>query len=95
MTEVRPLVPSDQAAVVGVHAFGPRPEDRFQVDEVRGALGITRTGGSRRALLHRGARAFSPSGADAVRVRFVREANGGVALTVADPGVLVTARKIS
>lgn len=84
-----PITAEQKAGLLGRYSFGPGPRDVFEVVDVRDQLGILRVGAVRRALLHRGNMAFSPGGAEHVRIRF---ANG--ALTVASPDVILTARKV-
>jgi hypothetical protein len=48
----------------------------------------------KRGLLQRGPREFSPVGAANVRIKFVVENGKATALTVHDPDVVLTARRV-
>jgi hypothetical protein len=91
--ENRPLSASDRDRLVGAYVFGPAPGDRLEIAVARdGAnLSVARPGGSARGLAHRGDLAFSPVGAEQVRLRFeIGEAE--TVLTVLDPDVVLVAR---
>jgi len=88
----RPLSAEDAAMLSGSYAFGPKSTDRIEINYVKGYLMFERVGGTPRGLLHLGAFAFSPAGADNVRIRFEESAAGWV-VTVHDPGLVLTARK--
>lgn len=90
----QPLAPADRDAVVGRYQFGPGARDLFEVDVDRDQLGITRPGADRRFLLHAGDLVFFPSGAPSVKIAFARESGKVLRLTVADPGVLLTATRV-
>ena len=57
-------------------------------------LAFERAGGTSLRLFHRGDLAFSPAGAERVRIRFRREQGRVVALAVEDPGEVLTARRL-
>ena len=95
-----PLDPADRDAVVGRYVFGNGPRDHFTIDvqidrfDQTLKLGIERAGGpARRFLFHTGALVFFPSGVPSAKIAFAR-ADGKVSqLTLADPTVLVTAKR--
>jgi len=90
---VQPVALEDRAKMMGRFRFGSGPRDAFVFDEVRDVLGITRVGATRRNLHHRRDLAFSPIGAEAVRITFVRAGDRVDGLTIADPDVLLSATK--
>jgi hypothetical protein len=92
-TPTQPLDAGDRNALVGEYGFGSGPHDQFVIDVRNDALGIERTGASRRGLNHLGGLVFFPVGAPAVRIAFAREGNRATQLTVADPDVFITAKR--
>ena len=95
--ESTPLTDLEIAALSGTYHYGPGATERIVIDAVKGHLGFLRAAASRRGLLVRGPREFSPVGAPAVRIRFEMEGEGAAAravrLTVHDPGVMLTATR--
>lgn len=91
---VVPLAPADRDAILGRYDFGPGPRERFVVDVRSDLLGIERPGADRNILQHAGGLVFFPSGSPAVRLAFVREGAAVARLTVADPDVILTARRV-
>ena len=89
------LSEDDIAAVTGTYAFGPGPTDRIAVAATKGQLGFTRAQATTRGLSHRGRREFSPAGAPDVRIKFTVDGGRAVALTVHDPDLVLTARRVS
>ena len=89
---IEPVSPADRSALEGRYVFGDRPRDGFVIDFVQNTLGITRLGASRQILTYLGQLTFSPAGAPAVRIKFDKS-EGGMALSVLDPDVVVRARK--
>jgi len=87
-----PLAQADIDAILGVYAFGPTDKYRIDVTVENGNLTWTRYGTTGRPLLHLGEQTFYPSGANSVRIRFSR-GQGGMVMTVHDPGLVLTARK--
>ena len=88
------LVPADRDAVVGKYAYGSGPRDHFIVDVQNDRLGIDRPGGpARRFLIHAGNLVFFPSGVASAKIVFAREGGQVTQLTLADPDVVVTARR--
>lgn len=90
----QPLVPAERDAVVGRYAFSAGPRDQLVVDVRNDQLGIERPGGNRQFLFHTGGLVFFPSGVPSVRIAFERAGGPASRLTVADPDVLVTARRV-
>jgi len=88
------LAPADRDAVVGRYAFGSGPRDHLTVDVRNDLVGIERPGASRQLLFHTGGLVFFPSGVPSVRIAFERGSGPATSLTVADPEVLVTARRV-
>ncbi len=93
-----PLADSERDALLGSYSFGPGKQDVLVVEMTQvGASGkslaVRRADGAPRGLAHRGERAFSPAGAEAVRIRFSAETPAST-LTVWDPGLLVTAKRV-
>ncbi len=90
---VVPLSDADRASVEGRYTFGPGPRDAFVVKSQGTLWGMQRDGGEHRGLTHIGNFQFHPVGAPAVRIRFDR-AESGITLTVLDPEVVVTAKRV-
>ncbi len=78
----------------GRYVFGDRARDSFTIETKPNQVAMLRAGASARFLRHLGRFEFAPPGAPAVRIRFEREGEKIVALTVADPDVVVRARKV-
>jgi hypothetical protein len=90
---VVPLGDADRASLEGRYTFGPGPRDAFIVKSQGTLWGIQRDGSDHRGLTHVGGLQFHPVGAAAVRIKFDR-AGSGVTLTVLDPEVVVTAKRV-
>lgn len=91
----QPLAAADRDAVAGQYVYGPGPRDSFTVDVQRDQLGIDRPAGpSRRNLMHTGDLVFFPIGVPSVKIAFVREGGKVRRLTIADPEVMLTARRV-
>jgi hypothetical protein len=82
------------AKLKGDYVFGPGPDDRIEITLKGKQLTFTRKGATARPIHYVGDRAFRPAGAGAVRIRFAGEGAGTV-LTVHDPGVILTAKRIA
>jgi hypothetical protein len=89
-----PLSADERAMLNGRYLFGDRARDSFTVETKPNQVSMVRAGSSARFLRHLGRLEFAPPGAPAVRIRFEREGEKIVALTVADPDVVVRARKV-
>lgn len=94
-TQTQPIAPADRDALAGKYVYGPGPRDYFTVDVVKDNLGIDRPNGpARRGLGHLGNLVFFPTGVPTVKIAFAREGGKVTQLTVADPNVMVTARRM-
>jgi len=83
------------ARYAGVYTFGPREADRVEIAVEKGGVRFQRVGTAARNLVHLGEHAFHPAGAPAVRVRFALVGDAPAAgLTVLDPGVVVSAKRL-
>ena len=89
-----PLAPADRALLDGRYVFGDRPRDFFTIETKPTLVSLGRAGASARNLRHLGRLEFAPPGAPAVRIRFERDGDKIVAFTIADPDVVVRARKV-
>ena len=89
-----PLSPEDRAMLDGRYVFGERPRDSFTVETKPNQVSLVRAGATARFIRHLGRLEFVPPGAPAVRIRFEREGDRVVALTIADPDVVVRAKKV-
>jgi hypothetical protein len=90
----QPLAPADRAALVGEYSFGPTTRDRFVIDVRDDQLGIERPGHTRRMLFHTGSLVFFPSGVPSFRIAFARAGGPATQLTLADPEVFLTAKRL-
>jgi len=79
---------------IGLYAFGPKPEDRFEVLAQRGSLVIKRGEVFPHRLFHLGNHEFHPAGAEAVRIRFSVNGSAVTDLKVYDPGIVVAATRL-
>jgi hypothetical protein len=90
------LPPGLAAACAGVYAFGGRDDDRIEIAVDKGVARFKRSGTAARNLVHLGDHAFHPAGAPAVRVRFAMTGEAQAReLTVFDPDLVLTARRVS
>jgi hypothetical protein len=90
-----PLSESEAAALAGTYAYGAGPTDRVAIAATKAQLTFTRALATPRALAHRGSREFSPAGAADVRIKFTMDGGRAVALTVHDPDLVLTAKRLS
>src|SRR5262245_30159173 len=94
-----PLATPDRDAVVGKYTYGAGPRDYFTVDvrrdmQGRDQLQIERPGApTRQNLFHVGNLVFFPTGVPSAKIAFARDGARVTQLTVADPNVMVTARR--
>ena len=94
-----PLAPPDRDALVGRYTYGPGPRDHFTIEVRRDMLGreqltIERSGApSRQNLYHVGNLVFFPTGVPSAKIAFAKEGAKITQLTVADPNVMLTARR--
>jgi hypothetical protein len=90
-----PLSEEEIAALLGTYSYGPGATERITIDASKGQLGFTRAKGTTRILSHRGRLEFSPSGAPDVRIKFTAEGGRAPSLTVHDPDLVLSARRVS
>ena len=94
-----PLDVADRATLVGKYTYGPGPRDHFTIEVRRDMLGreqltIERTGApSRQNLYHVGNLVFFPTGVPSAKIAFAKDGAKVTQLTVADPNVMLTARR--
>jgi hypothetical protein len=96
-----PLTDSDLAALAGTYSFGPAPNQQIDltIDRRQGLSAMyspltwTRKGFMGRPLVHLGDRSFHPAGAPAVRI-LLSEDKDALLMTVHDPGVVLSARRL-
>ena len=90
----QPLASADRDAVVGKYVYGPGPRDFFVIDVQQDRLGIDRPNSpARRFLMHTGNLVFFPTGVPAAKIAFAREGSKVKQFTIADPHVMVTAKR--
>lgn len=89
-----PLGAEERGMLNGRYVFGDRPRDSFTVETTPTQVSIARVGVFARLIRHLGKLEFVPPGAPAVRVRFEREGAQIVAFTIADPDVVVRAKRV-
>jgi hypothetical protein len=91
----QPLEAVDRDAVVGKYVYGTGPRDFFTIDVQQDRLGIDRPNGpARRFLMHTGNLVFFPSGVPTAKIAFARENGKITQLTLADPNVMATAKRV-
>jgi hypothetical protein len=94
-----PLEATDRDALAGRYTYGSGPRDYFTIEvrrDMRGRdqLMIERPGGNgRQNLFHVGNLVFFPTGVPSAKIAFARDGAKVTQLTVADPNVMVTARR--
>lgn len=90
---VTPLTDDEAASLVGTYTFGITPADRIEITGVKNQMQLGRPGHYPRGLFHLGGLQFCPMGAESVRITFV-DSGGTMVLTIHDPDVVLTARKL-
>jgi hypothetical protein len=88
-----PITEEDLKRLVGTYSFGPDAGDKLVVELNGTDLSMARSGRFARGLTHLGERAFCPTGATQVRIRF-GERNGKPTVGVFDPDLVVTAERV-
>jgi hypothetical protein len=94
-----PLATADRDALQGKYTYGVDPRDSFTIEVRKDMLGreqltIERPGApSRQNLYHVGNLVFFPTGVPSTKIAFAREGAKITQLTVADPNVILTARR--
>ena len=95
VTPTEPLAPGDREALAGKYIYGSGPRDHFIVDVRPDRIAIERPGGpGPRNIMHTGNLVFFPVGNPSAKIAFARENGKVTQLTVADPTVLVTAKRV-
>jgi hypothetical protein len=95
----QPLEAADRNALVGQYTYGPGPRDFFTIEVRRDMSGrdqlvIERPGApARQNLLHLGNLVFFPNGVPSTKIAFAKEGARITHFTVADPDVMLTARR--
>jgi hypothetical protein len=95
----QPLAVADRDALAGKYTYGSGPRDFFTIEVRRDMLGrdqltIERPSApSRQNLYHVGNLVFFPTGVPSVKIAFAREGAKVTQFTVADPDVMLTARR--
>jgi hypothetical protein len=89
---LQPLTAEEKSALVGRYHFGAQPRDVLIVELYKDGLSLQRAEAVARPLDYLGGRAFSPAGAEAVRLRFSAE-SPAESVAVYDPDLVVTARR--
>jgi hypothetical protein len=91
----QPLDAADRDALVGKYVYGAGSRDYFTIDVQQDRLGIDRPNcPARRLLMHTGNLVFFPSGVPTAKIAFAREGGKITQLTLADPNVMVTAKRV-
>lgn len=89
---LEPLGEAQAAAIVGRYRYGAGERDYLVVERAGENLVLRRADLNQRRLLHVGALAFFPTGAEAVRIRFSAEVPAKT-LTIHDPDLVLTAER--
>jgi hypothetical protein len=89
-----PLTAVERASLEGRYTFGDRARDSFLVTSQRDALMMARVGAPARGLFHQGQFRFHAAGGPGVVIRFEREGDTTVAVTIHDPDPVVRARRV-
>ena len=93
------LATPDRDALVGKYTYGAGPRDYFTVEVRRDMQGreqlvIERPGApSRQNLYHLGNLVFFPTGVPSAKIAFAKQGTKITQMTVADPNVMLTARR--
>ena len=88
------LSEAERASLLGRYTFGDGPRDAFVVSMQKNQLMIARAGAMERGIFHQGQLAFHAAGGPSTIIRFEREGDRIVALTVHDPDPVVRARRM-
>jgi hypothetical protein len=88
------LTDAEIAALVGTYVYGSGSTARITIDATKGQLGFLRADATKRGLAQRAPGEFSPAGAANVRIKFVVENGKATALTIHDPDLVLTARRV-
>ena len=89
-----PIAPAERDALVGKYVYGSGPRDYFTVDVQKDFLWINRPAApTQRGLIHTGNLVFFPTGVPSVKIAFAKDGAKGMQLTIADPIVMLTAKR--
>jgi hypothetical protein len=88
------LTDTEIEALAGEYAYGPGATERIIIDGDKGQLGFKRANATKRGLARRATYEFSPVGATEVRIKFELEGGRATRLTVYDPTLILTARRV-
>jgi hypothetical protein len=94
-----PLAVAERDAIVGRYIYGTGPRDFFSIEVRRDMAGrdqltIERPGApTRQNLYHLGNLVFFPTGVSSARIAFAKDGAKVTRMTVADPDVMLTARR--
>jgi len=89
-----PLSDAERASLLGRYTFGDRPRDAFVVSLQKNQLMIARVGAMDRGIFHQGQLAFHAAGGPSTIIRFERDGDRVVALTLNDPDPVVRAKRL-
>ncbi len=90
-----PLLDEELQQLLGTYRFGPGESETIEVKIGKFGPTFTRAGTSARVLFHAGARAFFPAGTVQVRIRFAPATGMATELTVHDPDLVLSARRVA
>ena len=94
-TPTQPLESGDRDALAGTYVYGPGARDFLIVDVRQDRVAIDRLGGpGRHNIMHSGNLVFFPVGNPAAKIAFLRENGRITQMTLADPDVIVTAKRV-
>jgi hypothetical protein len=94
-----PIDPAERSALAGKYVYGPGPRDYFLLEvrrdmQGRDQLQIERPGAASRPNIHHmGNLVFFPNGVPTTKIAFAKTGTKVTQLTIADPDVIVTARR--
>jgi len=89
------LIPDTAGPYLGVYSFGPHEKDRFEVVNEKEKVWFRRAGENNQRLFATDAEhVFHPPGAPAVRITFTMVDGKATTVTLADPDVYLTAKRI-
>jgi hypothetical protein len=95
----QPLESEDRDALVGKYVYGTGPRDYFTIDVQKPMLGMTLgidrpNSPARRGLGHLGNLVFFPTGVPTAKIAFAKEGGKVTQLALADPDLMLTARRV-
>jgi hypothetical protein len=90
-----PVPAEERKSVQGTYAFGEAEDERLVVSERKGSLVIKRIGRAPRDMIRVGSRAYHPTGAPAVSLRFEPGGSKPEVLNAVDAELTVVAQRVS